>query len=91
MPKNKPQIPEKFSSIEEVQDFWDHYSTVDYWDEMEDVDLELSPQLKSKIELKKLYGILGFSPHQIVEIEERAKRENISSKQLIYKWVLEHI
>lgn len=91
MPKNKPPIPEKFNSIEEIQDFWDHHSTADYWDGMEEVDLRISPQLKSKIELKKLYKILGFSPYQIAEIEERAKGENISSKQLIYKWVLEHI
>lgn len=58
---------------------------------MEDVKLEISPQLKSKIELKRLYRILGFSPEEIAEIEAKAERENMSSQQLISKWVLEHI
>ena len=81
----------KFKSIEEIQDFWDQHSTADYWGEMEEVDMKLSLQLKSKIELRKLYRILGFSSNQIAEIEEMAKRENMNGKQLIYKWVLEHI
>ena len=74
----------KFKSIEEIQDFWDQHSTADYWGEMEEVDMKLSLQLKSKIELRKLYRILGFSSNQIAEIEEMAKRENMSGKQLIY-------
>ncbi len=91
MSKNKRQIPDTFNSHEEIQDFWEHHSTADFWDEMADVEMELSPDLKSRIELKKLYRILGLSPGQIVEIEEKAKSENTNSKQLICKWVLEHI
>lgn len=91
MPKNKDQIPKEFESVEEIQDFWDKHSTADYWQEMEDVDLQLSPALKSKLELKKLYHILGLSTEQIAEIETKARRENTDSKQLIRKWVLEHV
>jgi len=58
---------------------------------MQDVDMKLSPKLKLKLELKKLYRILGFSAKQIADIEAKAKRENVNSKQLICKWVLEHI
>ena len=91
MARSNPKIPEEFKSIEQIQNFWDQNSTADYWDQMEDVDIKLSPKLKLQLELKKLYRILGFSPKQIAEIEAKAKKENISSKQLISKWVLEHI
>lgn len=91
MPKSKAPIPEEFNSIEQIQDFWDEHSTADYWDEMEDMDLQLSPALKSKLELRKLYHLLGFSAEQIAEIEAKAKLENLNSKQLIRKWILEHV
>ena len=41
--KNKDEIPEEFETIEQIQDFWDTHSTADYWDEMEDMEMELSP------------------------------------------------
>ena len=82
MPKRKDKIPEKFKSIEEIQDFWDKHSTADYWDEMDDVDIQLSPVLKSKLELKKLYRLLNFSDQQIEWIEAKAKFENLTSKLL---------
>lgn len=91
MLKSKKPIPEEFKSIKQIQDFWDENSSADYWDEMEDVDLQLSPALKSKLELRKLYRLLGFSPAQIAAIESKAKSENMSSKQLISKWILEHV
>ena len=91
MPKSKDQIPEEFETIEEIQDFWDEHSTADYWEEMKEVHLQLSPALKSKLELKKLYKLLGFSAKHIAEIEAKAKLENVDSKQLIRKWILEHV
>ena len=91
MQKNKYEIPEEFETIEQIQDFWDSHSTVDYWDEMEDVEMELSPSLKSKIELRKLYHLLGLSNEQAASIENEARIENIDSKKLISKWVLERL
>jgi len=91
MQKNKDEIPEEFETIEQIQDFWDSHSTVDYWDEMEDVEMELSPSLKSKIELRKLYHLLGLSNEQAASIENEARIENIDSKKLISKWVLERL
>jgi hypothetical protein len=46
---NKDKIPEEFESLEQIQDFWDTHSTSDYWDEMDNIEMELSPALKSKI------------------------------------------
>ena len=89
MPENK--LPEEFKSIAEIQNFWDANSSADYWDEMEDVDLQLSPVLQAKLELKKLYRLLNFSPEQIDAIETKARIENTNSKRLISKWILEHV
>ncbi len=91
MLKNKEPIPEQFTSIEEIQDFWDTHSTADYWDEMEDVEMELSPALQAKLEMKKLYRLLGLSKEQIARIETEAKHENTDSKRLITRWVLEYV
>ncbi|NUM73258.1 hypothetical protein HUU40_02740 [candidate division KSB1 bacterium] len=89
MPENK--LPEEFKSIDEIQNFWATHSSADYWNEMEDVDLQLSPALQTKLELKKLYRLLNFSSEQIEAIEARAKIENTNSKHLISKWILEHV
>jgi len=55
MQKSRIEISEKSDNIEQIQVFWDTHSTADYWDEMDDVEMTLSPALKSEIELKKLY------------------------------------
>ncbi|MCP4702789.1 MAG: hypothetical protein GY862_38910 [Gammaproteobacteria bacterium] len=91
MLKNKTALPEQFSSVEEIQEFWDSHSTAEYWEEMEDVEMELSSALRAQFELKKLYRLLGLSSQQILTIEEKAKREHTDSRQLISKWVLEHV
>ncbi len=91
MPENRKPIPDEFKSIEEIQNFWDENSSADYWDEMEDVEMELSPALQAKLELKRLYRLLSFSPEQISAIEAKARGENVNSKQLISKWILEHV
>ena len=91
MQKSKVEIPEEFESIEQIQDFWNTHSTADYWDEMDDVEMELSPELISKLEARKLYNLLGLSHEQIISIENKAKIENVNSKELISKWILEHI
>ena len=57
MATHNTPLPEEFASIEEVQEFWDTHSTADYWDEMEDVDMGLSPAFQAKLETKKLYHI----------------------------------
>lgn len=41
MKENKHRIPEEFKSPEDVRDFWDTHSSADYWDDMEDADMEL--------------------------------------------------
>ena len=37
-------IPKEFRSLEEAGEFWDTHSATDYWDQMEDVDMEVDIQ-----------------------------------------------
>ena len=88
---NRTPIPEEFASAEEAGEFWDHHSTADYDDLMEDVEMELSPSLRSRLERKKAYRLFGFSEEQIDKIEARAKNENTDGIQLMSRWILAHI
>jgi vacuolar-type H+-ATPase subunit C/Vma6 len=36
----RQEIPEKFETLKEAGEFWDTHSAADYWDEMEDVEIE---------------------------------------------------
>ena len=87
----KEPLPDEFSSIEEIQEFWDHHSSADYEDEMESVEMELSDRLKAKIESRKLSQLLGLSSHQIAMIEARAEEQHVGIRELIARWVLEHL
>ncbi len=43
----KDPIPESFDSIEEAGQFWDTHSAADYWDEMEEVEMEFDLQKRT--------------------------------------------
>jgi hypothetical protein len=88
---DKGRFSSEFETLKQIQDFWDTHSTADYWDEMEDSEIELSPALKSKIELRKLYQLLDLSSEEIEKIEKEAHRKNIDSKKLIHDFISEHI
>jgi hypothetical protein len=87
MKKNKENISETFNTIDEIQEFWDTHSITDFSEDMITEDFEL----KSKLEKKKIFQLLNITPDQIREIEAAAKSENMDSKDMIRKWVLEHV
>ena len=37
-------IPKEYRSLVEAGEFWDTYSAADYWDQMEDVDMDVDIQ-----------------------------------------------
>jgi len=90
MLENKKKLP-NFNSYEEAAEFFDTHSMSDYWDEMEEVEMELSSNLKEKLERKRFYRWLGLSTEHIQAIEQEAEEKQLSSKQLISQWILEHI
>jgi hypothetical protein len=40
-------IPEHFDSPEKAGEFWDTHSAADYWDEMEEVEMEIDLQKRT--------------------------------------------
>lgn len=42
--KKKESIPKHFNTDKEAGDFWDIHSADDYWDEMEEVEMEFDIQ-----------------------------------------------
>ena len=47
MYKKKKPIPEHFNTDEEAGKFWDTHSAADYWDEMEEEEMEFDIQQRS--------------------------------------------
>jgi len=48
MDENKiDPIPEEFTSLEEAGEFWDTHSAADYWDEMEEMEMEFDIQRRT--------------------------------------------
>ncbi len=89
--KSKDKLPARFSSLEELQNFWDTHSLADYWDETEEGNFEIAPELRQKLELKKLYRLLGLNREQIASVEQRAAKEQTAVPRLLAQWVLERI
>ena len=87
MAEYKSPLPEESASIEEVQEFWDIHSTADYQEEMEDVD----PKLRAKFESGRLYRLLGLSAQQVAVLEKEAEWRSTNARQIITRWVHEHL
>jgi hypothetical protein len=47
MNKRRDTIPEHFNSAEEAGKFWDIHSATDYWDEMEEEEMEFDIQKRT--------------------------------------------
>ncbi len=47
MREKKNTIPEHFNSAEEAGEFWDSHSAADYWNEMEETEIEFDIQRRT--------------------------------------------
>ncbi len=72
----KDPIPEHFSSAEDAGEFWDTHSAVDYWDEMEDVEMEFD--LHQRVFLVAVGDRIFHRVKQRAEMEQRSMEEMIS-------------
>ena len=71
----KDPIPEHFSSAEEAGAFWDTHSAADYWDEMEEVEMEFD--LQEHIFLVPVVDQIYYRVKQRAEMERRPLKEMI--------------
>jgi vacuolar-type H+-ATPase subunit C/Vma6 len=75
MNANKDPIPEYFDSAEEAGQFWDTHSAADYWDEMEEMEMEF--------DLQKRTFLVPIADQMYYRLKERAQREQRSVEQVV--------
>ncbi len=81
MVKRKEAIPEHFKSDEEAGEFWDTHSAGDYWEEMEEVEMEFD------IQNHKFLVPINERIYQLIKIQ--AEKKDCSVEQIINE-LLDH-
>ena len=77
----KDIIPDHFDSAEEAGEFWDTHSAADYWDEMEEMEMEF--------DLQKRLFLIPVSDRVYYRVKQRAAMERRSVEEMI-NTLLEH-
>lgn len=80
--KEKDSLPENFASVEEAAAFWDEHSLADYWDQTQDVEIEVRAPHRQWILLASKLATQAI---------ERAQKEGVSVETLINLWVAERL
>jgi hypothetical protein len=76
MDENKREpIPEHFDSAEEAGEFWDTHSAADYWDEMEEVEMEF--------DLQKRVFLIPVNDRVYYQVKQRAEKEQRSIEEVV--------
>ncbi|MFN8487794.1 MAG: CopG family antitoxin [Caldilineaceae bacterium] len=75
-------LPENFASLEEAAAFWDTHSLADYWEQTQEVALDVQAPRRQWIPLASSL----WAP-----VIERARQEGISVETLINLWVAERL
>ena len=80
--KSKDLIPENFDSIEEAAEFWETHNLADYWDETQEVVVEVRAPRRQWIPL---------ASELAQKASEQARREGVSIETLVNLWVAEKL
>ena len=81
--KNLENLPENFSTLEELWQFWDTHSTADYEDFMEAVEVD--------IELTSSKVYCSVAKDLLCKIRDQAQQQGVSSETLINLWLQEKL
>lgn len=88
-----PKIP-KFKSDKEAAEFWETHNATDYLDELEEVKVEVSPELRRRVveraELKKPVT-LRLEPSQVEVAKQIARKKSIPYQTLLRMWIAKAI
>ncbi len=79
----KDPIPESFNTAEEAGEFWDTHSAADYWDEMEEVEMEF--------ELQKRTFLVPVAGRLYYRLKKRAQQEQHSVEQTLSKLLIQEL
>jgi len=75
-------IPTDFSDLKEAASFWDRHSLADYWEETQEVEIEVRAARRQWVPL---------ALHVASKASERARREGVSVETLVNLWVAERL
>lgn len=69
-------------TLEEIADFWDSHSLVDYWEQTREVDFEVRAKRKWRVTL---------DPSVYTRVEAQAQARGISLETLVNLWLVERL
>ena len=79
----KDALPENFTTLEELSDFWDTHSTADYEDDTEPVDVEID------LSSSKVY--CPVAKDLLQQVRKQARQQGVSTETLINLWLQEKL
>jgi hypothetical protein len=80
---SKDILPENFSTLEELWDFWDTHSSADYEDVMEPVEVEMD------LSSSKVY--CPVAKDLLRQVRRQARQQGVSTETLINLWLQERL
>lgn len=80
---SKDALPESFTTLEELSDFWDTHSTADYEEAMEPVDVEID------LSSSRIY--CPVAKDLLRQVRRQARQQGVSTETLINLWLQEKL
>lgn len=81
--KQRDPMPENTAPIDEIINFWDTHSTVDYEDETDEVSFE--------IDLQEEIFTVALVPELVDLLENQAKARGVTTETLVNLWLAERL
>ncbi|UCH95124.1 MAG: hypothetical protein JSV88_33425 [Candidatus Aminicenantes bacterium] len=82
MTKDK-RIPD-FKSYEEMAEFWDTHDLVDYWEQTEPAEFEISPQARRRY-------LVSVDRNLLLRIQKMAQIRGITTESLVNIFLEQHV
>jgi sugar/nucleoside kinase (ribokinase family) len=80
--KVKDPIPADFETIEAAAEFWDTHSVADYWDEFQEVEIEVTAPRRRRVSVE---------PEIWQKVAEVAHRKGVTVETLVNLWLAERV
>jgi len=74
MPRKPEKIPEEFKTYEEAADFWDTHDSMDYIDDLEEIEMEVN--------IKKKHFLIEVDMKIAGILQESARKKGVSASYL---------
>ena len=83
MAKSKSKNLPKFETLDKLVEFFETTDTSEYWDEMPEVDFDIS--------IKKKTHLVAIDDELAKEVSEIARSRKVTSEKLINSWIKDRL